>query len=87
MKYVLALFSLMFALFSQCVLADPPGGRGPHAMGGVAGTPPGLQGEALPHGLSKQNKTPPGWSKGRKRGWYKRHHHTVKHNNLENHND
>ncbi len=31
-------------------------------------TPPGLQGRRPP-GLEKQDKTPPGWSKGKKTGW------------------
>ena len=35
----------------------------------VSPTPPGLQNKELPPGLQKKNKTPPGWSKGQKRGW------------------
>ena len=35
-----------------------------------SGGPPGLQGRRPP-GLEKQDKTPPGWSKGRKAGWDK----------------
>ena len=35
--------------------------------------PPGLQGSHFPPGLEKLNKTPPGWSKGKKVGWQKSH--------------
>lgn len=35
----------------------------------VINGPPGLQDKGMPPGLSKKNKTPPGWNKGEKRGW------------------
>ena len=42
-----------------------------------AATPPGLsQPNKFPAGL--ENKTPPGWSEGKKQGWYKTHNKKVK---------
>lgn len=36
--------------------------------------PPGLSKGRRPPGLEKQDKTPPGWSKGKKEGWNEAEH-------------
>jgi len=64
------------AVLSSAVLADPRGG-GNSGINNInnSSIPPGLSGRGTPHGLSMQNKTPYGWSQGRKMGWKKHSHH------------
>ena len=53
-----------------------------NAMLQTQNSPPGLQGKGgaeLPKGLEKQEKTPAGWDKGKKRGWNRSHHKHYKH--------
>ena len=73
---------IILGLFaSNIVNAKPPGHRGMgHGKANVtengdrSDMPPGLQKRGKPYGLEKQSKTPYGWSRGKKKGWHKRHH-------------
>jgi hypothetical protein len=59
-------------------------------FGGGGDLPPGLQKRGKPYGLEKQNKTPSGWSKGKKKGWHKRHggkHHGDQHGKDKSRNE
>jgi hypothetical protein len=50
-------------------------GHGNSSFGSVTGSamPPGLQNKGTSPGLQMQNKTPHGWSQGKKEGWKKYH--------------
>ncbi len=41
--------------------------------------PPGLQGKDYPRGLNMQNKTPPGWTHGKKEGWEQKNKYWKNH--------
>lgn len=65
-------FIALGAALTTATFADPGKGHGQgHGnAGNYSGSyPPGLS--SKPHGLEKQNKTPEGWSKGKKKGWMK----------------
>jgi hypothetical protein len=76
MKSYIASIGLMIML-SGIAFAGPHGegvGHGNARVGSVTrGVPPGLQSKGLPRGLRMQNKTPYGWSQGRKVGWTRNH--------------
>jgi hypothetical protein len=72
-RIILSIISLFVAFFVLNVYAAPPGlsGKG---------------GADFPHGLEKGEKTPHGWSQGRKEGWDNdfRHHHHHHHHHYDN---
>ena len=74
MKKIIIIFSLLFLntsifasqLYEKNIISAD-------RMMTSSATPPGLTNKPLPEGLSNQNKTPPGWSHGKKKGWSKTH--------------
>lgn len=79
MRTLIALFMITSLITFSNTFANPPAGKGPgsHGFGtGVSNMPPGLQQKGLPPGLNKNNKTPYGWSQGKKTGWHKKHYNT-----------
>lgn len=90
MKTLLAYSFLMAALISVSFANPPAGvgggkGQGNSGFGSITGgsMPPGLQNKGTPPGLQMQNKTPHGWSKGRKEGWKNKHHKSYKHHQIQ----
>lgn len=78
MKIFLSFFFIsIFLIFNAGFAKGGMGGMGNFGPVSGGAMPPGLQGKGLPHGLSKQNKIPHGWSQGRKTGWTRVHHHNV----------
>ena len=78
MKIIVACSFIVAILLSAPSFANPPAGVGGQGKGntGVGSVtkgvvPPGLQNKAIPQGLQMQNKTPTGWTKGKKKGWNK----------------
>lgn len=77
------LITVLLLVFSISSFAHPHGkgqGKGQDVQRQVlkddgstvdATKPPGLRGSHYPPGLKKLNKTPPGWSHGKKVGWEK----------------
>ena len=74
MKKVI-LMILLTLCASTIALADHGNGDGKGLKGAnisvshIGDVPPGLEGKGRPSGLIKQDKTPPGWSRGEKTGW------------------
>jgi len=71
--YLMIILSFLLSLSAfNTAIARNGGGNFSAYTGTMA---PGLRDKGLPSGLANQDKTPPGWSHGRKVGWYKHHHH------------
>jgi hypothetical protein len=83
MKNTILVITAILLTTPLVVCADPPAGRGQgnssanvynkqvlkNTPSVVVTVPPGTKNGNTPYGLSKQNKTPPGWNKGEKQGW------------------
>lgn len=86
MKTLIACSFGIAALISVTSFANPHGGFGGAGHGNagfgpaMGAMPPGLRG--TPPGLKMLNKTPSGWSHGRKEGWGTNHHYHHNHNSI-----
>jgi hypothetical protein len=75
MKSLVTYLVILFSFVSGTTFAHPNGdprnaGLGPFPTGE---TPPGLQKKGISPGLIALDKSPHGWSQGKKEGWLKNH--------------